>query len=432
MGLFVLFAALVETISETIREKREQHNAFEEQRRYENIDWDNIESVTLDGTETAYRIEEEEEFDIVKTNFLSEMDGWAHYETETVEYKIENGENYCFTIKYKDGTKIYRKFHETSPLTERLLTYVKEDSEPDDISVVDPITSRFEEIINDSLSLLDTTINPETYFSRYRIALDNAKRLLENTNVQHYKEYALDIINDLTENKTANYKEFIDRCYDEEVLYSYKQQFLSGAYELPVEVDKYVKSLLKKLETEEKANTPKERFAVIDLETTGLNYNFNRQPGDEIISVAIIDQDGNVLLDTYCDTVRIKSWDEAESIHGISPQDVKGYPTFVEILPKVVDILLSYDYVIAYNIKFEKLFIQNYAYHHARDYLYKYCKVKWGEDPMEMFMRYMNSEKFLKLEAAAEHFGYTYNAHNALEDTKAILYVYKALRVNKT
>ena len=427
MSLFVLLSALIETIGDTIREKNEERIAIKQRLEYENIDWDNIKSVTLDGTETAYRIEEEEEFDIVKTNFLSEMDGWPHYETSTVEYEVEDGENYCFIIRYKNGTEIYRKFHETSSLTERLLTYVKEDSEDDDIPAVDPIASRFEEIINDSLTLLDTTINPETYFSRYKIALDNAKRLLKSTNIEHYKDYALDIINDLTENKIENYKEFIDMCYDEEVLYSYKKQFLSGDYDLPAEVDEYVKSLLKKLEAEEKANA-QERFAVIDLETTGLNYNFNRQPGDEIISVAIIDQDGNTLLDTYCDTVKIKSWDEAERIHGISPEDVKGYPTFVEILPKVVEILLSYDYVIAYNIKFEKLFIQNYAYHYARDYLYKYCKVKWGDDPMEMFMDYMGSAKFLKLETAAEHFGYTYNAHNALEDTKATLYVYKALR----
>lgn len=50
------------------------------------------------------------------------------------------------------------------------------------------------------------------------------------------------------------------------------------------------------------------------------------------------------------------------------------------------------------------------------------CKIKWGEDPMEMFMDYMNSQRFLKLETAAKHFGYSYNAHNALEDTKAALY----------
>lgn len=428
MGLFTLLFALGATISDTIKESVENHRALEERRRYENIDWDNIKFVTLDGTETAYRIEEEEEFDIVATNFLSEMDGWPHYETKTVQYEVEDGENYCFTIRYKNGTEIYRKFHEDSSFTERLLTYVKEDVETDVALREDPIISRFNEIINDSLALLETTVNPETYFSRYKLALDNANRILENTSVSHYREYALEIISDLTQNRDENHKEFIDRCNDEERLYSYKDKFLSDSYDISPKVKEYVKSLLQEIEAEKKANAPKERFVVIDLETTGLNYNFNRPPADEIISVAIIDQDENVLLNTYCDTVKVKRWDDAQRIHGISPQDVKGYPTFVEILPKVVEILLSYDYVIAYNVKFEKLFIQNYAYHYARDYLFKYCKVTWGDDPMEMFMNHIGSYKYSKLEVAARHFGYTYKAHNALEDTKATLHIYKKLR----
>jgi DNA polymerase III epsilon subunit-like protein len=148
---------------------------------------------------------------------------------------------------------------------------------------------------------------------------------------------------------------------------------------------------------------------------------------DEIISVAIIDQDEKVLLNTYCDTVKIKSWYEAQRINGISPRDVKGYPTFVEIMPKVIEILSSYDYVISYNVPFEKFFLENYA-HLYTPTDFSIHKIKWGEDPMEMFMDYMNSQRFLKLETAAKHFGYSYNAHNALEDTKAALYVYKALQ----
>lgn len=151
MSFLVLFSALVSTISETIREKREERIALAEKRRYENIDWNNIKSVTFDGTETAYRIEEEEEFDAVMTNFLSEMDGWPHYETKTVQHEVEDGENYCFIIKYKDDTIIYRKFHETSPLTERLLEYCKKDNSDkllgslfDTIDAIDNTITRLE------------------------------------------------------------------------------------------------------------------------------------------------------------------------------------------------------------------------------------------------------------------------------------------------
>ena len=114
MGLLVLLSALLGTISETARENAENRRAAEEQRRYEDIDWYNIEYVTLDGTETAYRIEEKEEFDPVMTDFLSRQDGWAHYETETVQYEVEDGENYCFTIRYKNGTEIYRNLPKIS------------------------------------------------------------------------------------------------------------------------------------------------------------------------------------------------------------------------------------------------------------------------------------------------------------------------------
>ena len=360
MGLFTLLFALGATISDTIRENAENHRALEERRRYEDIDWGNIEYVTLDCTETAYRIEEEEEFDPVMTDFLTRQDGWQHYETKTVEYEVEDGENYCFTIRYKNGTEIYRKFHETSPLTERLLEYCNNNNDG----------SLFGSLF-DTLNKIDNTISK-----------------LENV---------------------------VDA---ELVKAGYDPADFSGDFSPDTPLEASTKEPTKKI---------KERFAVIDFETTGLNYDFRHPPMDEIISVAIIDQDENVLLNTYCDTVKIKSWYEAQCINGISPRDVKGCPTFVEIMPKVIEILSSYDYVISYNVPFEKFFLENYA-HLYTPTDFSIHKIKWGEDPMEMFMDYMNSQRFLKLETAAKHFGYSYKAHNALEDTKAALYVYKALR----
>lgn len=123
MGLFALLTALVGTISDTIKENRNVQQEIESTKRYENIDIHNIESVILSGVETAYRIETEEEFDPVMTDFLTQQDGWQHFETKTVEYEVENGKNYCFVIKYKDGAKIYKKFHEDSHLSKQLLKY---------------------------------------------------------------------------------------------------------------------------------------------------------------------------------------------------------------------------------------------------------------------------------------------------------------------
>lgn len=92
--MFVLLSALAETIGDKINDNIKRRRMRKERRRYENIDFDNIKSVIFHGTETAYRIVEEEEFDLVMSDFLTQQDGWQHYETKTVEYEVEDGENY--------------------------------------------------------------------------------------------------------------------------------------------------------------------------------------------------------------------------------------------------------------------------------------------------------------------------------------------------
>ena len=47
----------------------------------------------LPRNETRYRIEERQEFDPVMTALLTEMDGWPHYDTKTVEYLVPMEEN---------------------------------------------------------------------------------------------------------------------------------------------------------------------------------------------------------------------------------------------------------------------------------------------------------------------------------------------------
>lgn len=86
------------------------------------IEFKNIETVDIINTEMTYRIEEREEFDIVMTNFLTEQDGWQHYETKTVEYEVPNGYEYTFLIYYKNGSKETRVYHESSNFAQRLIS----------------------------------------------------------------------------------------------------------------------------------------------------------------------------------------------------------------------------------------------------------------------------------------------------------------------
>lgn len=170
-------------------------------------------------------------------------------------------------------------------------------------------------------------------------------------------------------------------------------------------------------------------LVVIDFETTGLNSNFLQGRMDEILSVAIIDQDGNTLLSTLCSPSDRKTWKKAEEIHGITPAMVKGKPTFSEILPEVKEILYKAKKVIAYNIPFEMGFLWSYdAINDFPGGTKIREMVDWGEDPMLMYSAYIGNERWQKLTTAAKHFKYSFKGHDALEDVKATLHVYNALR----
>ena len=82
---------------------------------------ENVLSAKILKSETTYRTEEEEEFDIVMSDFLTQMDGWQHYETRPVEYTVENGLEYTFLIHYADDSYKVETHHESSEICRILL-----------------------------------------------------------------------------------------------------------------------------------------------------------------------------------------------------------------------------------------------------------------------------------------------------------------------
>lgn len=160
-------------------------------------------------------------------------------------------------------------------------------------------------------------------------------------------------------------------------------------------------------------------LVVIDLETTGLSPIL-----DEILQVSVIDDEENVLINQYCKPQRCLSWEDASRINGIWPNDVLFSPAFKEIAPYVQDILYRADTVIAYNCPFEQEFL--------RENKIDPNALKWGTDPMKLAAKYYNKQfnsrrSKIRLSEAAEMVGYKYNPHDALEDVKATLQVYKFL-----
>jgi DNA polymerase III, epsilon subunit and related 3''-5'' exonucleases len=90
-------------------------------------------------------------------------------------------------------------------------------------------------------------------------------------------------------------------------------------------------------------------YVIIDTETTGL--------GDDaqIVEIAIIDLKGNVLIDTLIKpTIDIP--EEATAIHGITNEMVSDSPSWLDVLPDVVNSMG--DRWIAYNAEFDKKMIK--------------------------------------------------------------------------
>ena len=93
----------------------------------------------------------------------------------------------------------------------------------------------------------------------------------------------------------------------------------------------------------------KQRYIVIDTETTGLGY------GAEVLQFSAVDQDGKTVMDVYVKPVRVDEWPETEAVHQISPADVACCPTMFRggIGRKITALLESYPLVVGYNIAFD-------------------------------------------------------------------------------
>jgi DNA polymerase-3 subunit epsilon len=95
-------------------------------------------------------------------------------------------------------------------------------------------------------------------------------------------------------------------------------------------------------------------FVILDSETTGLDHI------DEILQIAIIDQDGNELVNSLVKvhrpdaTLERSGWRDicATDIHGIHPEDLQDAPTWAELHPQITEALEG-KHVVVYNAAFD-------------------------------------------------------------------------------
>ena len=156
----------------------------------------------------------------------------------------------------------------------------------------------------------------------------------------------------------------------------------------------------------------------LDTETTGLNADV-----DEILQISIVNNNGDILLDSYIRPERNAEWKAAEEINHISYDMVKDAPLASDIAPRIFEIIANAKVVIAYNISFDWEFIiktlENNGYVlDGKVPELKCCMKKFAEIYGEW-----NEEKqcyrWQKLSKAAEYYNIEWQgaAHGSLADT---------------
>ncbi|GAB6687265.1 3'-5' exonuclease [Bacillus cereus] len=165
---------------------------------------------------------------------------------------------------------------------------------------------------------------------------------------------------------------------------------------------------LNKRKLRQKLNRQKKKgFVVLKIETTGLTW------GDEIIQIAIIDQDKKTLLHTYVKPeAEISS--EARWLHGKRNEDLENEPVWAEIYPKVMEIIGNKK-IFVFNVDFvSTLFFATCNRYKLPVPQNTFECVMWQH--MELY----ENERYISLEEAAE-------GRKTNEALKDCLLIYKAM-----
>lgn len=155
------------------------------------------------------------------------------------------------------------------------------------------------------------------------------------------------------------------------------------------------------------------KLICFDTETTGLD-----DAKDEILSIAIIDANGNTLLSSFVRPMHHRRWPDAERINHISPKMVADAPTMEELKPQIQDIFDQAEYIVGYNVWFDLGFLESSGIH-----------VK-EKNVIDVMRQYSGKGRWQKLTVCAEDLGYSWGedvAHGSLADAKATLFCFYRL-----
>lgn len=166
-------------------------------------------------------------------------------------------------------------------------------------------------------------------------------------------------------------------------------------------------------------------FLVLDTETTGLDQ-------AEIVQIAIIDSNCNVLLNTLVKPVRPIPAD-ATRIHGITDEQCKDAPSWLDLAPKIKTILEG-KLLVVYNATYDRKMFHQTAERHGlpktewKEICEWHCAMNAFSEFYGEWNDYHGNYRWQKLSVAARHVGAAVdNAHDALGDCLMAVNVAKAM-----
>lgn len=157
----------------------------------------------------------------------------------------------------------------------------------------------------------------------------------------------------------------------------------------------------------------KDKYLIADTETTGV------EKDDKIIDIAIIDLEGNILLNTLLYTDKEIS-EGAYEVNHISKEDLIGKPTFKDII-KEIETIIQDKTLLIFNSSFDVNMMKNNGY--KKD-IKSQCL-------MNLYMDYIDTDRWVGLQRALDYEGIEIEQnHRALGDCYCCLELLKKMKGN--
>lgn len=172
---------------------------------------------------------------------------------------------------------------------------------------------------------------------------------------------------------------------------------------------------------------------VIDTETTGLGE------ADEVLQLSIINGYDRTVAFSHYEPERVTEWPEAQTVHGITPEYVRGEPRFRDDARRIAGKLRQARVVVGYNVYFDLRLLRqsglpdigtirvfDVMFEMARIYGERADWLPPGPDGKPPY-------KFQKLDTARKYYRLQWDgkAHNSMTDARMTLEVLRAMIKNR-